>query len=232
VGDADVVGDLPRLIVFDLDGTLIDSCRDLAESANALIAELGGAPLPEDAIAAMVGGGAALLVHRALDAAHLAHPPSAVTRFLEIYDTRLLNHTRLYDGIARLLHAARPHAALAVLTNKPARPSERLLEAFDVRALFDRVTGGDGPYGRKPEPEGLLALIGSAGTTGARTLVVGDSVVDLDTAQRASARCCIVSYGFGFRRFPRERLREADWVVDDVAALSKVVGRFVGVRSG
>jgi phosphoglycolate phosphatase len=232
VGDADVVGDLPRLIVFDLDGTLIDSCRDLAESANALIVELGGTPLPEDTIAGMVGGGAALLVHRALDAAHLAHSPSAVTRFLEIYDTRLLDHTRLYDGIARLLHAARPHARLAVLTNKPAGPSERLLEAFDVRALFDQVAGGDGPYGRKPEPEGLLALIASAGATPARTLVVGDSAVDLDTAQRASARCCIVSYGFGFRRFPRERLREADWVVDDVVGLSAVVERFVGVRSG
>jgi phosphoglycolate phosphatase len=119
-----------------------------------------------------------------------------------------------------------------VLTNKQAGPSERLLEAFDVRALFDQVAGGDGPYGRKPEPEGLLALIASAGATPARTLVVGDSAVDLDTAQRASARCCIVSYGFGFRRFPRERLREADWVVDDVVGLSAVVERFVGVRSG
>ena len=220
------MGSLPRLIAFDLDGTLIDSCRDLTETANALIVELGGAALPQDSIAGMVGGGAALLVRRALDAAGLDHPPSAVTRFLEIYDTRLLNHTRLYDGIADVVHLARRHARLAVLTNKPLAPSERLLEALGLRDLFDQVIGGDGPYARKPDPEGLLALMASAGATGERTLLVGDSEIDHETARRASARSCIVSYGFGFRRFPRERLDANDWVVDDAATLAEIVERF------
>lgn len=221
------MGHLPRLIAFDLDGTLVDSCRDLADSANDLIVELGGAVLPEEAIGRMVGGGAALLVRRALDAASLDSPPSAVTRFLEIYDTRLLNHTRLYDGIADVLHLARRHARLAVLTNKPLGPSERLLEAFELRRVFDEVIGGDGPYARKPEPDGLLAMMASAGATGERTLLVGDSAVDHETARRASARSCIVSYGFGFRTFPRDRLDANDWLVDDAAGLAAVIERFV-----
>ena len=226
------MGDLPRLIAFDLDGTLIDSCRDLAESANELIVELGGAPLQEDAISGMVGGGAALLVRRALDAAGLEHPSSAVMRFLEIYDTRLLNHTRVYDGIPAVLHLARRHAHLAVLTNKPTRPSERLLQSFGIRDVFDQVIGGDGACARKPDPAGLLALMASTGAPGGRTLMVGDSAIDLDTAQRASSRCCLVSYGFAFKRFPRERLGEPDWVVDDVSGLSEAIERFVGGRSG
>ena len=119
MGDSNLVGHVQSLIAFDLDGTLIDSHRDLAESANQLISELGGNPLSEDAVGGMVGGGAALLVKRALDAAGLEHPKDAVVRFLEIYDTRLTNHTRVYDGILDTLNAARPHASLAVLTNKP-----------------------------------------------------------------------------------------------------------------
>lgn len=225
------MGHVPRLIAFDLDGTLVDSCRDLADSANDLIVELGGAVLPEEAIGRMVGGGAALLVRRALDAASLDYPPSAVTRFLEIYDTRLLNHTRLYDGIADVLHLARRHARLAVLTNKPLGPSERLLEAFELRRVFDEVIGGDGPYARKPEPDGLLALMVSAGATGERTLLVGDSAVDHETARRASARSCIVSYGFGFRTFPPDRLDANDWLADDAAGLAAVIERFVALSS-
>ncbi len=165
MGDSDLVGNLPTLIAFDLDGTLIDSHRDLAESANELIEELGGTPLPEDAIGGMVGGGAALLVKRALDAAGLEHPPSAVARFLEIYDTRLVNHTRVYDGIMDTLQAVRPHAALGVLTNKPIAPTHKLLDAFAIRDLFQSVIGGDGPYPRKPSPDGLLAMMAMTGAT-------------------------------------------------------------------
>jgi hypothetical protein len=107
MGDSELVGNLPSLIAFDLDGTLIDSQRDLAQSANQLIVELGGDPLAEEAIGGMVGEGAALLVKRALAAAGLEHSSSALDRFLEIYDTRLVNHTRLYDGILDALRLAR-----------------------------------------------------------------------------------------------------------------------------
>ena len=227
MGDADLVGDLSRLIAFDLDGTLIDSRRDLADSANELIAELGGAPLPEDAIAGMVGEGAALLVKRALDAAALDHPPHALARFLEIYDTRLVNHTRVYNGIMEALHSVRRHARLGVLTNKPTAPTERILDAFAIRDLFQSVIGGDGPYPRKPDPQGLLAMMTRLGSTPERTLMVGDSAIDYQTAQRASVRCCLVSYGFGFRAFPRDQVGNGDAVVDDAEELARWMNRWV-----
>jgi len=221
------VGHLPRLIAFDLDGTLIDSRRDLADSANELIVELGGAPLSENAIGEMVGEGAALLVKRALTAAGVEHPADAVARFLQIYDTRLVNHTRLYDGISNALRLASQRATLAVLTNKPLRPTERLLKAFRIRDLFHDVIGGDGPYPRKPNPEGLRAIMTKANAAQERTLLVGDSAIDLETARQASVPCCLVSYGFGFRSPLREQLGARDSTVDDVTALHDVIARFV-----
>jgi phosphoglycolate phosphatase len=228
LGDSDVVGDLSRLIAFDLDGTLIDSRRDLADSANELIVELGGTPLSEDAIGGMVGEGAALLVKRALDAAGLDHPPGALSRFLEIYDTRLVNHTRVYDGIKEALHSVRRHARLGVLTNKPTAPTTRILEAFAIRDLFQSVIGGDGPYPRKPDPQGLLAMMAVTGATPGHTLMVGDSAIDYQTARRASVRCCLVSYGFGFRAFPRDQISDGDGVVDDPEGLARWLERWVG----
>jgi phosphoglycolate phosphatase len=229
MGDSKLVGHLPSLIAFDLDGTLIDSQRDLAESANELIVELGGTPLPEDAIGGMVGEGAALLVKRALDAAGLEHPPSALGRFLDIYDTRLVNYTRVYGGILDVLHRARRFARLGVLTNKPIIPTKKLLDAFAIGDLFESVIGGDGPYPRKPSPEGLLAMMALTGATRERTLMVGDSGIDYETAQRASVRCCIVSYGFGFRTFSRDRVQDRNSVVDDAAGLRDVIRRFLGL---
>src|SRR6187401_2758218 len=111
------------LIVFDLDGTLIDSRHDLADAANALIVERGGSPLPVDAITAMVGEGAALLVRRALKAAGTDLDVARdLPRFLELYDERLLAHTRLYDGTREALEALASRVPLAVLTNKPQHP--------------------------------------------------------------------------------------------------------------
>jgi len=157
------VGNLRRLIAFDLDGTLIDSRRDLADSANQLLGELGAAPLSEEAIGKMVGEGARVLVQRALAAAGLTETSEALPRFLAIYDTRLLNHTRVYDGVIEAVRLARQSAHVAILTNKPVRPSEQILEGLGIRELFDDMVGGDGPFGRKPDPAGLCALMDRAG---------------------------------------------------------------------
>ncbi len=226
-----------RLIAFDLDGTLVESRRDLADSANDLIVELGGQPLAIDTITGMVGEGAGLLVQRALDAAGLnaAIPSprdpredgvSALKRFLEIYDTRLLNHTFLYDGLEKVVRLARRHASVAVLTNKPLAASERILTALGLRDLFDEVIGGDGPHPRKPDPTSLIALMTRAGADPADTLLVGDSMIDLDTARRASVRCCLVTYGFGFGRV---QLTDDEWTAENAAALQKVIEEFITV---
>ena len=227
MGDAYVVGHVfSRLIVFDLDGTLIDSSRDLADSVNDLLVELNAAPLRQDAITKMVGEGAKMLVRRALAAARLPDTPDAIARFLEIYDTRLLNHTRPYDGIADIVRGAREHARVAVLTNKPLGPSERVLEGLGLRDLFDDVIGGDGPFPRKPDPAGLRALMERAGVTPDQTLMVGDSRIDCETAAGASARCCLVAYGFSNHTLDGVGTGEA-WVVPDATRLAEVIGRFV-----
>jgi phosphoglycolate phosphatase len=190
------------LIVFDLDGTLIDSQQDLADAANALILERGGTPQSKETIAAMVGEGAALLVRRALAAAHLPDDPTeALPRFLELYDERLLRTTRLYDGMQQVLDnfAADPHASLAILTNKPGRPTRRILEALGVLEIFHWVIGGDSPFGRKPNPAALQHIMAGAGCAPSDTALVGDSAIDLATARAAATRVCLARYGFGFR---------------------------------
>jgi len=220
------VGDVRRLIAFDLDGTLVDSRRDLAESASLLVTELGGRPLSVDEVGRMVGEGAGLLVRRALVAAGLdEHRPGALPRFLEIYDARLLNHTRLYPGVVDALLSARSCARVTVLTNKPLASTLRILRAFDLEDMFEDVIGGDGPLGRKPDPSGLLAQMAAAGTTGARTLLVGDSAFDRDAAARAGARSCLVSYGFGFHTVKADA-NAADWVVPDIPGLLSAIAEF------
>jgi phosphoglycolate phosphatase len=198
VGNADIVGDLRGLIVFDLDGTLVDSRRDLADAANALVRERGGTPLSEDAIGRMVGDGAAMLVRRALAAAGLAQDDASLPRFLELYDACLLQTTRPYPGMREALEAIRPYGVLAVLTNKPLRHSETLLRALDLAPFFATVIGGDGPFARKPDPESLRHLMAAhGGVPPRRTILVGDSSIDAATARSAGTRFCLARYGFG-----------------------------------
>ena len=187
------------VIVFDLDGTLIDSARDLADSASELVQELGGPPLDVATVTRMVGDGAAMLVQRALRHAALdPATPGALDRFLEIYDTRLLNHTAPYEGIREVLALLVRNGPLAVLTNKPTRPSERLLEALQLRGFFSDVVGGDGPYPRKPDPAALLQLLSRDGGSG---VLVGDSPADANTAAAASCPFILAAYGFGVAKF-------------------------------
>ena len=214
-----------RLVVFDLDGTLIDSRQDLADAANALIVERGGAPLPVDAVTRMVGEGAALLVRRALTAAAL--PPdldSALPRFLELYDERLLANTRLYPGTDAALEAIAADATLAVLTNKPQRPTETILRGLHIDRYFARVIGGDTPFGRKPDPAGLQHLIAALHSSVDETVLVGDSAIDLRTARAAGVRICMVKYGFGFPLAAAE-LTDQDLVIEDPSRLTEITVR-------
>jgi phosphoglycolate phosphatase len=202
------------LVVFDLDGTLIDSRRDLADAANALIVERRGAPLPVDAIAAMVGEGAALLVRRAMASGGVRPDIKRdLPRFLELYDERLLAHTTLYEGTREMLAAVARRAALAVLTNKPQRHTEAILRGLDISARFRWIIGGDTPHGRKPDPAGLQYLMSEAGATPDETLMVGDSAVDLKTARAAGVRIYLAQYGFGFPT--TEGLRDGSEVLID-----------------
>jgi phosphoglycolate phosphatase len=211
------------LIVFDLDGTLIDSRRDLADAANALIVEHGGQPLPVEAIAGMVGEGAPLLVRRALKAAgREIDVKAALQRFLELYDERLLVHTRLYDGTREALDTLAQRAALAILTNKPQHPTERILDGLGIAPFFRWVVGGDTSHGRKPDPEGLNHIISMAGVRPGDTVMVGDSAIDLRTARAAGVRVGLVRYGFGFPSAAAELT--GDELIADSPAQLAIVG--------
>lgn len=196
-----------HLVVFDLDGTLVDSRRDLAESANAVLQEFGCAPQPEQAVGRMVGEGAAALVARAFAAAGCPQPPEALSRFLAVYNSRLLKFTRPYPGVAELLANLQPRVTLAVLTNKPLAATRVILDELGLARYFlTRVVGGDGPFPRKPDPAGLLHLIADAGVSPDRAVLVGDSIVDWRTARAAGAHACMARYGFGFEGFPMTEL--------------------------
>ena len=204
-----------RLVVFDLDGTLVDSRRDLARSANDLIVQAGGQPLAEERIVRMVGDGARRLVERAFEASGLGTPEDRhLEEFLAIYDRRLVETTRPYEGVGDLLAGIARSATVALVTNKPAAPTRRLLEIFELMPFFSTVTGGDGPFPRKPSPESTRSAMERAGALPADTLFVGDSHVDVRTARSAGVQFCLAGYGFGVDQLPAGLLTPDDWVIE------------------
>jgi phosphoglycolate phosphatase len=189
---------LLSVLVFDLDGTLVDSRRDIAESANELLASLGAPPLDHDEVVRMVGEGARLLVKRVLAAGGAdLDLETAYDRFSAIYDRRLADHTRPYPGVVDGLERLAERFTLAVLTNKPQHHTDRLLDALDLRRYFIQALGGDTTHGRKPDPAGLTSLVAAAGAVPQGALLLGDSWVDAETARRGGARFCFADYGFG-----------------------------------
>ena len=205
-----------RLFVFDLDGTLVDSRRDIADSANVLLETCGARPLPEATIGGMVGNGAATLVARAFAASGIEAPPDALDRFLAIYDTRLLTHTRPYPQMAHVLAALGARASLAVLTNKPLAATRAILAGLDLARFFDdeAIVGGDGPFPRKPDPGGLRHLVSRSGVPPSATLLVGDSLVDWRAARNAGTPVCLARYGFGFEGVPMNGLGPEERMID------------------
>jgi phosphoglycolate phosphatase len=187
----------PRL-VFDLDGTLVDSRRDIAESANDVLASYGASPLGLDEVGRMVGEGARVLIERVLAARRLEPPiDEALERFVEVYERRLTTHTRPYPGVVDALDALVPLATLAVLTNKPERHTGLLLDALGLSRYFLSAIGLGPRFPRKPDPAGLLHLIDLARTTAEQTIMVGDSPIDAETARRAGTCLCVLRYGLG-----------------------------------
>lgn len=213
------------LAVFDLDGTLVDSRRDLADSANDMLAGYGALPLPDEQIVSMVGCGAATLVGRVLAAAGVdASAEEALPRFLSLYDRRLTHHTRPYDGIPELLEDLRASAmAMALLTNKPLEQSVTILEAFGLSPYFRWMVGGDGPWPRKPSPDGMRFLMQEASAQPGETMLIGDSTIDLQTARNAGVRICLARYGFGYADLPAADLRGDEALVDAPAEIAGVL---------
>ena len=188
-----------RLIAFDLDGTLIDSRADLVAAVNATLTHLGRHPLPDAVIASYIGDGVHMLVRRALgDPEHEEIVTEAVTFFLGYYRIHKLDHTYVYAGaleaMATIAHAL-PAARLAILTNKPIRPSEEICTALRLAPNCFRIYGGNSFETKKPDPLGLETLMREAGATPEQTLMIGDSDVDVLTARNAGA--AVIGCRFG-----------------------------------
>ena len=215
------VGSL-RLLVFDLDGTLIDSGADLCASVNAMLRHFGRPSLPQAVISTYIGDGAAALVSRSLgkpeDPAFL---DEALTYFLDYYREHKLDQTYVYPGVFAALDSflfEPPPAkrSMAVLTNKPIVPSQAICDALGLSHYFFRIYGGNSFATKKPDPEGLLALIQEAGVTPRETLMIGDTDVDVLTARNAGAWSMGCSHGLAphtLASVPPDCLVEspADW---------------------
>ena len=192
----------PRLVVFDLDGTLIDSRIDLANSVNAMLAHLGKPELPHAVIATYIGNGASMLVRRALgdpegDVHDEQYVAQALEYFLDYYRVHKLDYTYVYEGVVEALDEIRfkyVGIQMAVLTNKPVRPSRDICAHFGLDRYFFQNYGGNSFHTKKPDPAGLLRLIEEASAlaqskiTPAKTVMIGDSDVDVLTARNCGAR--------------------------------------------
>jgi phosphoglycolate phosphatase len=188
----------PLLLIFDLDGTLIDSARDLAISMNATRAHFDLPPLDPTLIYSYVGNGAAVLVRRALgpDTSE-ALAAEGLRFFLHYYRAHALEHTQPYPGVREMIEqVSQDGHKLAVLTNKPVRISRDIVAALALDRHFAWVYGGDSFARKKPDPVGILTLIGDARSEPARTWMIGDSPVDIQTARNAGVRGCGVTWGF------------------------------------
>jgi phosphoglycolate phosphatase len=196
-----IPADKIRLIVFDLDGTLIDSRKDLANSINAMLTDFHRQPLPEEIIAEYIGDGAGMLVRRALgDPADEPLVESALNSFLNHYREHKLDHTYVYEDVFEALNELKtsPNGtprAMAVLSNKPVGPSRAICDALGLSPHFFRIYGGNSFSTKKPDPEGLTTLMREAGVEPEETVMIGDSDVDILTARRARTWAIGCRYG-------------------------------------
>jgi phosphoglycolate phosphatase len=184
-------------LIFDLDGTLIDSKADLIASVNATRAYMNMEALPGEVVASYVGNGAPVLIRRSLgEQASESQVETALKYFLDHYHEHCLDQTRLYPGARATMEAARERGTvLAVLTNKPVRISNIILEGLGVANWFFRVYGGNSFAAKKPDPIGIHTLREESHVEAERTVMVGDSKVDILTARNAGVYSVGLTYG-------------------------------------
>jgi phosphoglycolate phosphatase len=225
----------PRLIVFDLDGTLIDSRVDLCNSVNATLAHLGKPTLPEAVISGYIGDGASMLVRRAVgdpegDANDEQYVTKALTFFLNYYRIHKLDYTYVYPGVLESLTAIRdrhPALPMAVLTNKPVNPSRAICAHFGLHRFFFANYGGNSFATKKPDPHGILTLIAEASAltkstiSPAETVMIGDSHVDVETARGCGARSLGCTFGLSPESLAAAR---PDASVDHASEWPKALG--------
>jgi phosphoglycolate phosphatase len=211
-----------NLLIFDLDGTLADSKLDLVHSVNAARGLMNLGPISKELVASYVGNGAPVLMRRALGTeASEADVLRALEFFLGYYRDHMLDNTRLYPGVKEGLDRLMASGArMAVLTNKPVRFSRAIVEGLGLGGHFFQIYGGNSFEQKKPDPIGIRTLLEESGVSRERTIMVGDSGVDIRTARNANVKACGVSYGFQPESFEQD---PPDIVVDDMNQLADYV---------
>ena len=187
-----------QLLIFDLDGTLIDSRLDLANAVNATRLHMGLEPLTNETVYSYVGNGAPVLIRKSLGAGfNDAEVGRGLEYFLDHYSRHALVSTTLYPGVLESVdRLAAAGKQMAVLTNKPVRISQSIMEGLKLSDRFFRVYGGNSFEQKKPDPVGIEALMREAGVDRTQTVMIGDSNVDIQTGRNAGVACCGVTYGF------------------------------------
>ena len=190
-----------KLVIFDLDGTLIDSRLDLIHSVNAMLRHVNRPELPGEVIASYVGDGAPMLIRRALgDPKDEAFIKQALDYFLAYYRIHKLDHTRVYEGVKEMLDAIRngkrARRQMVVLSNKPVNPSRAIVEALGLAEFFVHVYGGNSFPTKKPDPHGVRVILRETKTRPEEALIIGDSSIDVITGRNAGVWTCGVTYGF------------------------------------
>jgi phosphoglycolate phosphatase len=217
-----------KLVIFDLDGTLIDSRLDLVHSVNAALRHIGRTELPDDVIASYVGDGAPILIQRALggEAVDDSVVRKGLEFFLSYYREHKLDHTTVYAGVREALAAIQRTSngmprKMAVLSNKPVIPSRAIVEALGLGEFFGHIYGGNSFSTKKPDPEGARKLLEENGVRAGEAVIIGDSHVDVETGRNAGLWSIGVNYGFA-----PHTLKEnpPDVLVDTPHELAKVFG--------
>ena len=228
-----ISGHTAKLLIFDLDGTLIDSREDLANSINAMLIHFGKKELPHEVIASYIGDGAPMLVRRSLgDPDDESFVQDAVLYFMSWYREHKLDNTYVYDGVKEALDAIQKSRSgnstqetqplkMAVLSNKPVGPSRAIVEALGLGPYFFQVYGGNSFHTKKPDPTGVQALLEEAGATVEETVIIGDSDIDVLTARNSGIYSVGVTYGLA-----PHTLQDAppDVLIDHPRELADVLG--------
>ena len=205
-----------RAVIFDLDGTLIDSQLDLVLSVNAMLEHMGREPHVHEKICSFIGNGAPMLVQRALgENATEADVGKGLAYFLQYYRAHMLDNTDVYPGVREALAQLREYS-MAVLTNKPVHFSRAIIEGLELSRYFRCVYGGNSFETKKPDPQGAHILLGELQAAPYEAMMVGDSDVDIKTARNAGMHSCGVTYGFGTESL---RAHPPDLILDTLSDL-------------
>jgi phosphoglycolate phosphatase len=207
-----------KLIMFDLDGTLVDTIQDISDALNYALRPYGVKRLTVVDTMEMVGEGVSRLVEKAIPIEKLHLKNDVMSRFIEYYSEHLADNSKVYPYVRNTLENLKGFTK-AVISNKREAPSKRLLEELGLSEYFDLIIGSDTAGKRKPSPEPVLYAVTRLGSNPEESIIVGDSNYDIEAGEKAGVKTVAVTYGYR----PRESLLKADYIIDDIRELMPLV---------